>query len=83
MSWSLWTFLGICGVTSIVMGGIVKIMQINKGNRSSDLERQLEDFIEIAEQLRGEVAQLRTRLETLEEIVTDPDLELKQELKKL
>jgi len=29
------------------------------------------------------VAQLRTRLETLEEIVTDPDLELKQELKKL
>lgn len=83
MSWSLWAFLGICGVTSIVMGGIVKIMQISKGNQSRDLERQLEDFIEIAEQLRKAVAQLQTRLETLEKIVTDPDLELKQELKQL
>ena len=58
-------------------------MQISKGNQSRDLERQLEDFIEIAEQLRKAVAQLQTRLETLEKIVTDPDLELKQELKQL
>jgi hypothetical protein len=83
MSWSLWAFLGICGVTAILMDGVVKIIRASKGRGTKELEGQLQEFIEIANELRSELVQIEARLETLEKIVTDPELELKQELNKL
>ena len=83
MSWSLWTFLGVCGVTAILMDGIVKIMRTSKSKGTQELEGQLQDFIEVANELRGELMQMQARLETLEKIVTDPELKLKQELNEL
>lgn len=83
MSWSLWAFLGVCGVTAILMDGIVKIMGASKHKGNKDLEVQLQEFIEVANTLKSELVQMQARLETLEKIVTDPELELKQELNKL
>jgi len=45
MSWSLWAFLGICGVTAILMDGVVKIIRASKGRGTKELEGQLQEFM--------------------------------------
>ena len=78
---SFWLFIMIIVVTGIVADTIVKLVKNANGgekfkDRIEDLEDEVSDF-------RAELDYARSRIETLEAVVTDEQLNLRREIDSL
>ncbi len=78
---SFWIFIMIIVVTGIVADTIVKLVKnANGGGKFKDRIEDLEDEVS---DLRAELDYARSRIETLEAVVTDEQLNLRREIDSL
>lgn len=79
MASTFWVVIGLIAVSAIVVDGIVKIIRTTKSGDGKFAER-VQDLEEEIHDLRGELTEVRQRIEVLEKIVTDPKSDLSRQI---